>query len=202
MKHAYAFALTFLLTAGCLWASPVSAIESLGYTVLETHDDIEIRRYDAHLLATVEVSTDFEQAGNRAFRDLFNYIDGDNLARENIAMTAPVIQTPAASGWAISFVMPASYDIATLPEPRGEHVHLQTEPVTVMAAFTYRGNWSRERYDKAETALRNTLTGLGYSTCAAPRFARHNPPFWPTFLRKNEVLIPLCDTAEQTPATP
>jgi hypothetical protein len=176
-----------------LWPLTGWSLERLDYEVLETHDDVEIRAYTPHLLATVEVDADFEKAGNQAFRDLFNYIDGDNAADENIAMTAPVIQAPGSSGYRISFVMPASYDMATLPKPKAAIIMVEAEPATVMAAFTYSGNWSRERYLKYEGQLRARLEELGYTACADAKFARHNPPFWPTFLRKNEVLIPLCD---------
>jgi len=175
-----------------LWPLWAAAIESLDYEVLAKHGDVEIRAYESHLLATVEVQSDFEKAGNRAFRDLFNYIDGDNAANQGIAMTAPVIQAPGNAGWRISFVMPAAYDMASLPQPSNAQIALEAQPPAVMAAFTYSGNWSQTRYRKAEQALRGHLSQLGYQACAAPLFARHNPPFWPSFLRKNEVLIPLC----------
>ena len=44
------------------------AIESLSFDVLETYDDVEIRQYAPHLLATVRVDGKFDEAGSQAFR--------------------------------------------------------------------------------------------------------------------------------------
>jgi len=172
------------------------AIESLGYQVLDEYEHFEVRLYDAHLLATVEVDGDFEKAGNSAFRDLFDYIQGDNATNEKIAMTAPVIQEPTEPGWKVSFVMPGSFDPATLPAPADATVSVNEEAALRMAAITYSGNWSRKRYLKHETLLQQHLDEAGLEACGTPRFARHNPPFWPSFLRKNEILMPLCEIGE------
>ena len=182
-----------LIFAGVLISPTAIAIESLGYSVIETHGDIEIRRYEPHLLATVEVDGEFEKAGNSAFRDLFNYIDGNNADSEKIAMTAPVIQQPSTPGWKVSFVMPAAFDQSTLPEPLTDRVILSPQPEMRAATITYSGNWSQKRYLKHETQLRAAVAKLDLNACDEPRFARHNPPFWPSFLRKNEILLPLCE---------
>lgn len=180
------------LLAWLVLAAPVLALERLGYEIVADQDDFEIRQYDAHVLATVTVAADFEDAGNRAFRDLFNFIDGANAGSQNIAMTAPVLQKQTGKRWDISFVMPAAFTASSIPAPNAEHINIVTEPQRLMAAITYSGSWSRERYLEKEQQLRSALANAGYQACDEPRFARHNPPFWPSFLRKNEVLIPLC----------
>ena len=68
------------------------AIETADYVVIETDDDFELRRYAPQILAETTVSADFDNAGNQAFRRLFNYISGANRAQSKIAMTAPVSQ--------------------------------------------------------------------------------------------------------------
>ena len=173
-------------------AAPAVAVEKLGYEVIENQAIFEVREYDAHVLATVTVAADFDEAGNRAFRDLFNFIDGANDRNQSIAMTAPVLQKPAGERWDISFVMPASLQAASTPAPDAQHINIVSEPPARMAALTYSGNWSRTRYLEKERALRSALAKAGYTACGESRFARHNPPFWPSFLRTNEVLIPLC----------
>lgn len=68
--------------------------EQQPYELLRRYADFELRRYPAHTVAEVEVAASFDRAGNAAFRRLFNYISGNNTARQSLAMTAPVVQGP------------------------------------------------------------------------------------------------------------
>lgn len=70
--------------------------EQQPYELLRRYADFELRRYPAHTVAEVEVNASFDRAGNAAFRHLFNYISGNNTARQSLAMTAPVVQEAAA----------------------------------------------------------------------------------------------------------
>jgi hypothetical protein len=189
-----------LLTAVLVLGSEVHAIEKLTYDVVEKIDRMEIRAYPVHVLARVHVDAGFEDAGNRGFRMLFGYIDGANDAGRNIAMTAPVLQVPEEDGYEVAFVMPSEFDAASLPHPEGDRVTLTTEPAVLMAALRYSGNWSRQRYLENEQALRDALAASAYRACGAPTWARYDPPFMPTFLRRNEVLIPVCRQADTQPA--
>lgn len=54
--------------------------EQQPYTVIDSPAGFELRRYPEHLVAEVTVSSSFEDAGNRAFRYLFNYISGGQLS--------------------------------------------------------------------------------------------------------------------------
>ena len=191
----------FLMSLSCsalLAGSGIAqAIESLAFEVLETHDDIEIRQYAPHLLATVRVEGEFDEAGSQAFRPLFNYISGDNRSDEKIAMTAPVLQQPdeGQGTWLISFVMPSSFDKDSLPVPISEVVRVSEQPTMRMAALEYRGGWSQSRYSKHELELHSALNAMSLTACGDPRWARHDPPFMPWFMRKNEILVPLCEPA-------
>ena len=191
----------FLMSLSCsalLACSGIAqAIESLSFEVLETYDDIEIRQYAPHLLATVRVEGEFDEAGSQAFRPLFNYISGDNRSDEKIAMTAPVLQQPdeGQGTWLISFVMPSSFDRDSLPVPSSEAVRVSEQPTLRMAALEYRGGWSQSRYSKHELELHSALNAMSLTACGDPRWARHDPPFMPWFMRKNEILVPLCEPA-------
>jgi hypothetical protein len=63
------------------------------YELVRRYADFELRRYPAHTVAELEVRASFDRAGNAAFRHLFDYINGNNTARESLSMTAPVIQS-------------------------------------------------------------------------------------------------------------
>ena len=65
------------------------AIEEPKYEVVKTYLDFELRRYAPYLVAETEVSGDFDEVGNRAFRILAAYIFGENRAQEKMEMTRP-----------------------------------------------------------------------------------------------------------------
>ena len=189
MKHL----VTTILSMVCITLSvSAQSIESLGYSVVASDGDIEIRKYEPHLLASVRVAGNFEEAGSKAFRPLFKFITGENTSDAKIAMTAPVIQTSDANEWLISFVMPREYDLESLPVPASAVVEVSSQPEIVMAAMEYSGGWSKKRYLKHEALMTQALASGSYKSCGEPRWARHNAPFTPWFLRKNEILVPLC----------
>jgi hypothetical protein len=68
------------------------AIEEPSFRVLEQDGAFELREYAPYVVAETRVKSDFESAGNAAFQRLFRYISGQNVAQEEIAMTAPVTQ--------------------------------------------------------------------------------------------------------------
>ena len=90
--------------------------------------------------------------------------------------------------------MPKEYDLESLPVPASTVVEVSSEPEMVMAAMQYSGGWSKSRYQKHENLMMQALAASDYEACGAPKWARHNAPFTPWFMRKNEILVPLCRT--------
>jgi SOUL heme-binding protein len=169
----------------------VMAIEKLVYTVETSVGDVEIRNYPAHTLATMAVAEDFETAGSTGFRPLFTYITGRNNSGTEIAMTAPVLQAPGEEGWRVSFVMPSEYDRNSLPVPSDARIRIVRVASERLAAISYSGNWSRERFKMFETRLTEVLAASDWQICGPARWARYDPPFMPAFMRHNEVLVPV-----------
>ncbi|WP_120339683.1 SOUL family heme-binding protein [Cryobacterium soli] len=181
--------------------------EQQPYDVVRSYDDFEVRRYPEHVLAEVVVDGAFEDAGNRAFRYLFNYISGENVFRAKVAMTAPVVQDAASTKIAmtapvvqqpggtadgshrVAFVLPAGLTEATAPRPTSPQVHLRTVPESLVAAIRYRGRWTEDGYRTHLEELRTAVGAAGLTATGTPRFARFDPPFKPAFLRRNEVLL-------------
>ena len=183
------------------------AIEEAKYRVVLADGPIEIRDYEPSIVAETVVSGDFEKAGNSAFRQLFRYIDGNNVVQEKIAMTAPVSQErsekiamtapvgqqSAPGGWAVSFMMPASYTMETIPEPKDDRVAIREIPAWRAAAIRYSGFWSEKNYREHLAELNAWLEANGYQRAGEPVWARYDAPFKPWFLRRNEILIPVGD---------
>ena len=71
--------------------------EQQPFEVLQRFPGFELRRYPSHLVAEVEVTSSFTDAGNDAVRVLVAFISGRNTARGKVAMTAPVVQETASA---------------------------------------------------------------------------------------------------------
>jgi len=210
MKHSIHM---ILATAVIIFgAMDAMAIEEAAYKVLQKDNRFEIRDYAPHILAETFVEGDLEEAGNKAFNRLFRYISGENRSREKVAMTAPVSQEPMGEKiqmtapvgqqrfqekWAVSFMMPASYTLETLPEPEDPKVMLRQVPARRMAAVRYSGFWSEKNYLRYKLALESWIHEKGLTIVGDPLWARYNPPFTPWFLRRNEILIPVDGSSDQ-----
>jgi hypothetical protein len=182
------------------------AIEEPRYQVIEQDGAFELRDYAPYLVAETRVDAGFEDAGSIAFRRLFRYISGANTAQrkiamtapvtqsrgdagEKIAMTAPVTQVANDSGYTIAFVVPAKYSLDTVPQPNDPSIRLREIPRQRVAAWRYSGRWTAANYRDSEQKLRAALAARGLTVTGGPALARYNPPFTPSFLRRNEILI-------------
>ncbi|MET1034440.1 MAG: heme-binding protein [Arthrobacter sp.] len=189
------------------------------YDVVRREAAYELRRYPAHVVAEVAVRSSFERAGNEAFRTLAGYIGGRNRSRSRVAMTAPVVQAPAASEriamtapvvqrpegggtYTIAFVLPAGLDAETAPAPIDPRVTLRGVPETLSAAVRYSGRWTRAAHDRHRDLLLEAVRADGLEPAGPPRFARYNPPTTPWFLRRNEVLVEVRPAGPAATATP
>jgi hypothetical protein len=175
-----------LVVLGAVASLPAMAIEEPGFRLVERDGAFELREYAAHRAAPRRVPPDFERAGNVAFRRLFDYISG-----EQIAMTAPVTQARDAGGYRVAFVVPSKYTSATVPQPLDPRIEIREVPARLVAAWTYTGRWTTGNYQDAEQALRAEIARRGLEPAGEPILARYDPPFKPWFMRRNEVLIPV-----------
>jgi hypothetical protein len=196
------FAVAFII----IGATEAMAIEEAEYKVVEKEGRFEIRDYAPHILAETIVKSDIEKAGNKAFQRLFRYISGANRSKEKVAMTAPVSQEPKGEKiemtapvgqqnvqgrWAVSFMMPSSYTLETLPEPEDPKISLRQVQARRMAAVRYSGFWSEKKYLRYKKMLESWVQEKGLTIVGEAVWARYNAPFTLWFLRRNEVLIPV-----------
>jgi hypothetical protein len=199
VHHLRASILLVMLSPGA-----VMAIEEPRYTVESKTASYEIRSYGSVLIAETTIEASFDDAGNRAFRILADYIFGNNRSKtklamtapvtqqtpsEKIAMTAPVNQVHTIGGFLVQFTMPVGFTLATLPEPNDSRVHLREIPAHRVAVKAYTGSWSEAHYQRKLAELRSALKRDGVRTTGEPVFARFNSPFQIWFLRRNEIWI-------------
>jgi hypothetical protein len=125
--------------------------------------------------------------------------------RTTIAMTAPVGQRPGDGGYWVSFVMPASLSLVTLPQPSHPRIRLREIPARTVAAIRFRGWWRPRTVRRYRSELEQWLRGAQLLPGGEPVYARYNPPYVPWFLRRNEILMPLVEwpaTGRPAPGPP
>jgi hypothetical protein len=68
------------------------ATDSPKYTVEKKDGPFEVRKYEAYIVAQVQVDSDFGGSMNAGFDILAGYIFGNNRGRRTVPMTAPVTE--------------------------------------------------------------------------------------------------------------
>lgn len=188
-------------------APDARAIEEPTYTVERQYDGFELRAYPPVLVAEVTVPGPADEAGNQGFRILAGYIFGKNKGQREIAMTAPVTQTPepvkiamtapvtqqqaggTETGYTVQFTMPQSFTLATLPAPLDARIRLREVPGQRYAVIRYSGLWTDANYNDHLQRLERAVAAAGVPTRGAPVYARYDAPWVPWFLRRNEIWL-------------
>jgi SOUL heme-binding protein len=204
MKNLKTFLISLIL--GLLSSGQVMAIEEPKYEVLLTDGPYEIRQYAPTLIAETIVAGDMDEASNKGFRLIADFIFGNNqvaqsLNSEKIAMTAPVTVEPQVDGsnmqlakqWRINFVMPNHYTLASIPKPKNNAVNLREVPSKHFAVLTYSGFNTLSRVqaktqEAIEWALKKDLKIIG-----TPQLSRYDPPWTLPMFRRNEIMIEISD---------
>ena len=186
------------------------AVEQPKYRIEKDYGSFEIRVYERAIVAETVVTGAFGDGTNEGFRRLAGYIFGANDGGRKIAMTAPVGSAPAPApgtkiamtapvgsektpdGWIVTFTMPSSLTMKTLPAPDDARVRLRELLPRRVAAVRFSGTWSAEKFEAIRAKLASDAEEAGLVPADGPPvFARYDPPRIPWFLRRNEVLIPL-----------
>lgn len=164
--------------------------ETPPYEVIRSDGPVELRRYAPHLVAEVRVRGDRQAAAGRGFRTLAGYIFGKNAGDAKVAMTAPVTQLPAdpnAETWDVRFMMPASFDMDTVPAPDDPAIRFTRTEAEVQAVIRFSGFWTDAKLTQQADALRAWADAEGVTIDGAPRFYFYDDPFTLPFNRRNEV---------------
>jgi len=198
-----AITLLIIVLAGILAGPIMSNVERPKYDVLISSENVEIRQYAPMIIAEVKVSGTREKAINDGFRILADYIFGNNIkqqeitmtapvqqqANEKIAMTAPVQQQGQEGQWQVSFVMPSSYTLKTLPKPKDNRVTIKQIPAKRFAVIRFSGRPTPERLAKQEKRLMGKIEEADLQVVGPIKYAFYNPPWTLPIFRRNEIMV-------------
>ena len=198
-------ALAGFMLAGCS-VFGVQGVEEAGYTVLESDGDVEVRQYADYTIARTFVAASYEDMSGEVFGRLFDYISGDNISVDSIAMTAPVLMASSGQdiamtapvlmeadgeGWWMAFVLPEGMNAASAPRPADPLIEIVDIAGPRMASLRFSG-WMDEETIRIEAErLRAWIDQHGLEVSPDYQVAGYDPPWTIPFLRRNEVLMEL-----------
>jgi DNA gyrase inhibitor GyrI len=186
-----------------LWGPIVSNVEQAKYDVVESHGKIEIRDYAPMIVAEVSVPGDRETAISDGFRKIADYIFGNNISSQKVAMAAPVTQQPGGKIamtepvtqqggeelWQVRFVMPSSHTMESLPKPNSPDVVLREVTGKRFAVIRFSGRTKTKSLEERTKDLQAFIENKQLQAISEPTYAFFNPPWTLPFLRRNEVMI-------------
>jgi hypothetical protein len=180
-----------IFAVGVLWftvANSRAVTDTPKYIVVEKDGGFEVRDYPRLELVSTGMSPD-DRGMDGAFGRLFRFISGSNEAERKIAMTTPVlIEGIRGEKGTMSFIVPEGV-AGSAPKPKDSTVGLRTHAGGRFAVLRFKGGRSADVESKAMEALKSEVAKRNIATEGAPFFAFYDPPWTPTFLRRNEVMI-------------
>jgi hypothetical protein len=194
-----------------VWGFFGSHVEQADYTVVKKMNGYEIREYPAHIVAQTTVKGSYGESMNSGFGILAGYIFGGNTKKESIAMTAPVVAqkgevkkvsesiamtapvvaTTEGDSQIISFGMPRSYTLDTLPTPNDPRVKIVMIPAKKYAVMQFSWYRSDARIKSMQEKLLSALARDGVTAGGSIAYAGYNAPWTPPWMTRNEVLVEL-----------
>lgn len=159
--------------------------ESLKYTVVKKEGKFQIRQYDTFLLASAQSNVNPKQ--DSGFNQVFRYISGHNSAKTKFSMTTPVVTYEEKNLLVTGFYLPSHYQKETLPVPLDKDVFINEMVQSTYAVIRFRGRWSETNFAKNDKLLQNYIEKSGYEIDSNRFVFRYQPPFFPPFLRHNEI---------------
>jgi hypothetical protein len=208
---------SFLFLSALMMGQSAMAIEEPSFKVISKSGDFEVRQYAPMLVAETMVEGDMDEASNRGFRKIADYIFGNNQSTQTggaakIAMTAPVTVEPqsekiamtapvtmsaatnesgmaASNKWRVHFVMPSQYTMATIPQPKNSDVKLREVPGQFFAVHSYTGFNTQGRVQGKTDELSAWVLAQKLKPIGNPQLSRYDPPWTLPMFRRNEIMV-------------
>lgn len=205
------------LLLGLLCTGHVMAIEEPQYEVIQTDGAFEIRRYAPILIAETFVDGDMDEASNKGFRLIADFIFGNNQVADTnanakiamtapvtvepisqkIAMTAPVTVEPQSADtnmqvpkkWRIYFVMPSQYTLANIPKPKNNAVTLKEVPSKYFLVYSYSWLNTLSRVQTKTDEALEWANRKGLKVIGTPKLSRYDPPWTLPMFKRNEIML-------------
>jgi predicted transcriptional regulator YdeE len=193
MKRAKIYIPILLITAaifivGCSLTR--AGYESPAYIASKQTGACEVRTYERLVIVTAPMK-DLTDA-NGSFMRLFRYISKDNEQKQSVAMTTPVLMSKDEKGAHMSFIVPEDVIAKGVPKPNSADMTTETLPAARYAVIRFNGQWQdKARLEGYEKELRKYIAAQNLKASGSIIVAGYDPPFTPSALRRNEILLRL-----------
>ena len=184
-KRSFIVLVPVLLGAVWLVSTSRAATETPDYAVVKKDGKVEIRDYPELMVATAPMKSDMDNS----FMTLFRFITGANEQKQKISMTAPVLIRSEKEKKTMSFIVPKETVEKGIPKPTGELVTISKIKAARFVTLRFSGKRSSETEVKAIGTLQTWMKEQKMAAKGEPVFAYYDPPWTPTFMRRNEVMV-------------
>lgn len=187
------FFITILIILGYIIVNIFTHTEQPKYYVIQSEDNIEIRRYSRYITAHTTLNGRYEKTLNLGFKTIAEYIFEGNKKNMPIAMTAPVLHKQIGSNkWQTYFFMPSQYKMSDLPEPFDKKkIQLSEFKDKKFIAIRFSGLNSKENHAKYRKILMQYIEDNNIQILPDLYYAFYNPPWTLPFLKRNEIWLEL-----------
>ena len=162
--------------------------ESAPYKVVRSDGKFEVRDYPAMTVVETTMARDGNHADG-SFMRLFGFITGGNEAKEKIPMTTPVFMSDSDSHRTMAFVMPAKLNTQRVPRPSDDSVKVRDLAAGRFAVMRFSGGRNAKREAETLGRLKTWMAANGLGASSPPVYGYFDPPWTPSFLRRNEVML-------------
>ena len=176
-----------LIGAGC--AAVRAGYDSAPYRVVRHDSKFEVRDYPALVLAETPM-----HGSDDSFMRLFRFIGGNNAAKQKISMTTPVFMSGTTTNATMAFVMPKNMSAGAIPAPNETGVVIREIPGGQFAVGRFSGSRNGKNEVKALAELQAWLARENLKSEGGPIYGYFDPPWTPSFFRRNEVMLRVVTT--------
>ena len=155
------------------------------YNIIKKIENIEIRQYNKLIYASYTPKNKFDR--NNSFRNVADYIFGNNLKNLKIDMTSPVV-IKLHNKHEMAFIMPKKFKIDKLPKPNNKEISIYEESSNIKACIKYSGYSNSKTEQKKINELKKVIEKHNINHNNDFEVLVYNSP-WKIINRRNEITV-------------
>ncbi|HBB52678.1 MAG TPA: hypothetical protein DCZ80_02085 [Legionellales bacterium] len=167
------------------------------YRMIFRQKPYEIREYEEMMVVASDQTGSRKRGIREGFKLLFAYISGANAAKQKISMTTPVMQIGTSDFWTVEFVLPRYLGDKDIPRPTHTSVKIKKIQKGRYAVIRFSGLIREKQLNQKLEDLKLFIIQHDCKIKHSPIFAFYDPPWTPSFLKRNEIWIQVEDDCQK-----